>query len=104
LARQVRGFTVRFSLNVSMVYSPKLTYVANGNNPTGVGLAPGETIWFGSLEFTTDHFGNLSHSSKRNDSGAVFIGMVHNGSLSVQTILEESFDEGDAASGGGGSF
>jgi hypothetical protein len=39
-----------------MVYSLNLTFIANDNNPTGVGLAPGETICFGSLEFTTDHF------------------------------------------------
>jgi hypothetical protein len=24
-----------------MVYSPKLTFIANGNNPRSVGLAPG---------------------------------------------------------------
>jgi hypothetical protein len=35
-----------------MVYSPKLSFVANDNNPTGVGLAPGETIHFDSLKFT----------------------------------------------------
>jgi hypothetical protein len=40
-----------------MIYSLKLIFIANGNNPTGVGLAPGETICFGSLEFTTDCFG-----------------------------------------------
>jgi hypothetical protein len=45
-----------------MVYSPKLTSIANHNNPIGVGLAPGETIFFGSLEFTADRFGRLSLS------------------------------------------
>jgi hypothetical protein len=45
-----------------MVYSSKLSFVANSNNPTGVGLAPAKTICFGSLEFTADRFGHLSLS------------------------------------------
>jgi hypothetical protein len=45
-----------------MVHSSKLTFVNNDNNLTGVGLTPGETICFGSLEFTADRFGNLSLS------------------------------------------
>jgi hypothetical protein len=32
-----------------MVPSLKLSFVSNGNNPTGVGLARGSTIRFGSL-------------------------------------------------------
>jgi hypothetical protein len=43
-----------------MVPSPKLSFVANGNNPTGIGLASGSTIRFGSLEFTADCIGRLS--------------------------------------------
>jgi hypothetical protein len=35
-----------------MVPSPKLSFVANGHNPTSVGLVPGSTIHFGKLEFT----------------------------------------------------
>jgi hypothetical protein len=54
-------FSACFPLNVSMVYSPKLTFINNGNKLTNVRLALGETI------------------------------------------LEESSDEGDVASGGGGS-
>jgi hypothetical protein len=34
-----------------MVYLLKLTFVANGNNLTSIGLTPDETICFGSLEF-----------------------------------------------------
>jgi hypothetical protein len=45
-----------------MVQSPKLTFVANGNNLTGVGLTLGETICFGSSEFTVDRFVNKSLS------------------------------------------
>jgi hypothetical protein len=40
-----------------MVYSPKLTFVTNGNNLTSIGLTPSETFSFGSLKFTVDHFG-----------------------------------------------
>jgi hypothetical protein len=98
-----RGFAACFPLNVSKVYSLKLTFVASGNNLTGVGLDPGETIRFGSLEFTADHFDNLSLSPEGNDSGVVFIGMVHNGSPSTETIHEESSDEGDMALGRGGN-
>jgi hypothetical protein len=49
-----------FPLDVLMVPSPKLSFVANGNNPTSVGLALGNTIHFGSMEFTTDRLGRLS--------------------------------------------
>jgi hypothetical protein len=35
-----------------MAPSPKLSFVANGNNPTGGGLSLDSTIHFGSLEFT----------------------------------------------------
>jgi hypothetical protein len=45
-----------------MVLSLKLSFVANGNNLTGVGLAPGSTIHFSSLEFTSDRIGHLSLS------------------------------------------
>jgi hypothetical protein len=41
-----------FPLDVLMVPSPKLSFVANGHNPTSVGLVPGSTIHFGKLEFT----------------------------------------------------
>jgi hypothetical protein len=34
------------------ITSPKLSFIANDNNPIGVGLAPGETIHFGSLDIT----------------------------------------------------
>jgi hypothetical protein len=49
-----------FPLDVLMVPSPKLSFVANGNNPTGVGLAPGSTIHFSGMEFTADRLGRLS--------------------------------------------
>jgi hypothetical protein len=86
-----------------MVYSPKLSFVANGSNPTDVGLTLGETTCFGSLEFTADHLSRLSLSPQEGDSGALFIGLVHSGSPSLHTALQDSIDEGDAASGEGGS-
>jgi hypothetical protein len=92
-------FAAYFPLDILMVYSPKHTFVVNDNNLAGIGLAPGETICFGSLEFTTDRFGRLSLSQEGNDSGTLFVGMVHNGSPSLHTVLEESSNESDATSG-----
>jgi hypothetical protein len=68
-----------FPVDVLMVYSPKLFIVANDNNLTAIGLALGKTIYFGSLEFITDHFSRMSLSPREADSGVVFMGMVHNG-------------------------
>jgi hypothetical protein len=45
-----------------MVPSVKLSFVANGNNLTSVGLTPGNTMGFGSLEFSVDCLGRLSLS------------------------------------------
>jgi hypothetical protein len=92
-----------FPLEVLIVYSLKLSFVANTNNPTSIGLTPGETIWFGSLEFTVDRLACLSLSPEEGDSGTIFVGMVHSGLLSLHTTLDDSSNEGDATSGVGGS-
>jgi hypothetical protein len=73
------GLQHTFPMDVLMVTSPKLSFIANSNNPTHIALAPGETIHFGILEFTTDHLGPLSLPPKEWDSSAIFIGMVHDG-------------------------
>jgi hypothetical protein len=78
-----------------MVYSPKLTFVDNSNKLTHIGLAPGDTIWLGILEFTAYRFGNLSLSPEENNSGNVFVGMVHSGPSSMHTFHEESPNEGE---------
>jgi hypothetical protein len=91
-----------FPLDVLMITSPKLCFIANGNNPTGVSLALGETIHFGNLVFTADRFGHLSLSSDERNSGTIFIGIMHNGSSSSHTTLEDSSVEGSAALGAGG--
>jgi hypothetical protein len=85
-----------------MVYSPKLTFIANRNNPIGIGLAPSETICFDILEFTNVRFDHWS-PPEGVDSGSIFIGMIHSGLPSLHTILEESSDEGGTTSGEGGS-
>jgi hypothetical protein len=55
------------------------------------------------MEFTADRFGNMSLSPEGNDSGVVFIRMVHSKPPSVHTSHVESFDEGNMTSNGGGS-
>jgi hypothetical protein len=55
------------------------------------------------LEFIAARFGGLSLALEGNDSSTIFMGMVHNGSPSRHAILEESTDEGDTTSSGGGS-
>jgi hypothetical protein len=87
-----------------MVHSPNLFFIANGNNPTGVGFTLGKTICFSSPEFTKDYPGHLSLSPLEGDSGIIFIGMVHSGSPSLDTTLEDSSDEGGAALGEGGEL
>jgi hypothetical protein len=86
-----------------MVHSPKPTIIADGNHQTGARFASGGTIRLGSLEFIADCFANLSLYPEGNDSGAFFVELVHNGSLSLHTILKESINEGGMASSGGGS-
>jgi hypothetical protein len=86
-----------------MVYSLILSFIANDNNPTGIGLTPRETIRFGNLEFIIDRLGRLSLSPVEGDSGAIFVGMVHNGSPSLHTALKDSSEEGGTTSGIGGS-
>jgi hypothetical protein len=72
-------------------------------HPVGIGLAWGETIWFGNPEFIADHFNNLSLSPKGGDSSIVFVGMTHNGMPSLHTIFEEYASEDDSTSSEGGS-
>jgi hypothetical protein len=93
-----------FPLDVPMVPSPKLSFITNNNNPTGVGLAPSSAIHFSSLENIVDHFGHLSLSPQERDSGAISIGMVHNGLPSLHATLGESSNEDDTASSTGGSL
>jgi hypothetical protein len=82
-----------------MVPSPKLSFITNDNNPTSVDLAPGSTIHFGGLEFIADRLAHLSLSPQKRDLGAMFIGMVHNGSPSLCTTLGEFSNEDSTTSG-----
>jgi hypothetical protein len=43
-----------------MVPSSKLSFISNNNNPISIGIAPGNTIHFGSLGFITDRLVYLS--------------------------------------------
>jgi hypothetical protein len=87
-----------------MVPSPKLSFVANSNNPIGVGLAPGSTIHFDTLEITVGRLGCLSLSPPEWDSSSIFIRMVHSGSTSLRTTLEKFSNEEGATSGTGGAL
>jgi hypothetical protein len=86
-----------------MVHSPKLDVINNDKHLTGISFTNGETICFGSLDFIVDHFGRLSLFDEGNVSGAIFVRIAHSGSPSLHTILEDSIDEGDTTSSGGGS-
>jgi hypothetical protein len=90
-------------LDVLMITSLKLSFVANDSKSTSVSLSPGETIHFSSPEFTADRLGRLCLSLKERDSSAIFIGMVHNVSPSIHTALEDSFNEDGTTPGAGGS-
>jgi hypothetical protein len=103
MVHQEGGFVAFFPLNVSMVHSLKLIIVANGNNLTSVGFALGKTICFRSLEFTTNHFGDLNLSHEGNDSAAIFLRMIHSRLPSLHMVLEESTDGDDTTSNGRGS-
>jgi hypothetical protein len=87
-----------------MIVSLKLSFVAIDNNPTGIGLALGETIHFGSLEFTADRLSRLSLSPKEGDLGFIFVEMVHSGLPSLHTTLKDSCNEGGTTSGAGGEL
>jgi hypothetical protein len=88
---------------IPMVHLSMLTITTNGEHLTGGGFSLDEIIQLGSLEFIIDHFDNLSLSREGSDSDAVFMGMAHNRSPSLHTILEESASEDDSASSEGGS-
>jgi hypothetical protein len=57
-------------LNVSIVYSPKPTIIADGQHQTGDSFTLGETIHFGNLEFIVKRFGSLSLSDEGNTSSS----------------------------------
>jgi hypothetical protein len=86
-----------------MVHSPKLDVINNDKHLIGISFTNGETIRFGSLDFIVNHFSCLSLFDEGNVSGTVFVRIAHSGSPSLHTILEDSIDEGDTTSSGGGS-
>jgi hypothetical protein len=86
-----------------MVHTLKLVIMDDNKHSASVSFTHDKTIHFGSLEFIADHFSSLSLSDKRNVSGVVFVGMTHSGSPSMHAILEDSVDEGNTTSSGGGS-
>jgi hypothetical protein len=76
-----------------MVHSSTLTITTYGEHLTCDGFSLGKTICFENLEFIADCFGSPRLSPKGNDLGVVFVGMAHNGSPSLRTILKYSTDE-----------
>jgi hypothetical protein len=90
------GFAACFPLDVSIVHLLKSVVIIDGSNLIGIELTWGETIRFGNQEFIADRFDNLSLSPEGNDSGAVFVGIAHSGSLSLHAILEEFTNKNDS--------
>jgi hypothetical protein len=86
-----------------MVHLPQPMVGTDGSNLFDNEFTWDETVCFRNLEFIADRFDNLSFSPKGNDSGAVFVGMAHNGSPSLYVILKESASEDNSAPSDGES-
>jgi hypothetical protein len=89
-----------FPLYVLMAQSSALAVSIDCERLMCGGLALGETIHFGSLEFIADCFGGLSLSPKGSDPGAVSVGTTHSGSPSLLAMMEDSTEEFYSASNG----
>jgi hypothetical protein len=96
---------------ISLVFphqcSSALAVTANGECLSGGGFSLGETIHFGSIEFITDFFGNLSLPPRRDISDAAVMGSIHSGPPSplramIGNYTEEFHTALDGKEGGGG--
>jgi hypothetical protein len=76
-----------------MVHSSTFAITTDGERLTYGGFSHGETVHFENLEFIASYFGSLSLSSKGSDSGDIFVGMAHNGSLTLRTVLKDFTNE-----------
>jgi hypothetical protein len=81
-----------------MVHLPKPIVIISGNNLISIEFTWHKSIHCVRLEFITDCFEILSLSPEGNDSRVIFMGMVHSGSPSLHTILDESISEEESAS------
>jgi hypothetical protein len=95
---------------ISLVFphqcSSALAVAANGERLSGGGFSLGETIHFGSIEFITDFFGNLSLPPRRDISDAAVMGSIHSGPPSplramIGNYTEEFHTALDGKEGGG---
>jgi hypothetical protein len=69
------------------------------------GFSLSETVHLGSFEFIADYFGGLSHSPKRGDSCATFMGLTCSGTpFSRRAMIEDSTEEFLTTSGGEGGL
>jgi hypothetical protein len=83
-----------FPLDIPMVHSSTLAVSTDSEHLTCSGFFLSKTDCFGSLEFVTDCFSNLSLSPRRNDSGATFMGSTHSGPPSpLRAMIEVSTEE-----------
>jgi hypothetical protein len=83
-----------FPLDILMVPSSALTVVANDECLSCGGFSLSETICFGSLEFTTDCFGDQSLSPRRDISDATMAGSTHSRPLSpLWAMIGDSIEE-----------
>jgi hypothetical protein len=73
-----------------MVHSSTLAITTDGEHLMCGCFSVSKTVHFGSLEFITNYFGNLSLSPLGGDSSAIFVGMTRNGSSLLQAKIEDS--------------
>jgi hypothetical protein len=94
-----------FPIDVSMVPSSAIIVATDGEHLTCGGFSLGETSHLGIFKFITDYFGGLSHTPRRGNEGATFMGATSSeASTPWWATIEDSTEEFLMASSRKGSF